>query len=128
LDFKIKIIMKYINNWINGCESKPLNNLYLNKLNPHNGEIISCFADSQKEDVSIAVNSAQKAFVIWKSLSPIKRGEILFKLVDLMKSNFEFLVNCFAVETGKPINDAIGELNAAIKLGYFFSSEGMRLV
>lgn len=119
--------MKYINNWINGNELKPFNNSYLNKLNPHNGEIIACFADSRNEDVSIAVNAAQNAFEDWKLLSPIKRGELLFQLVNLLKSNFEMLAKCFAVETGKPINDAIGELNAAIRLGEFFSSEGMRM-
>lgn len=119
--------MKYIKNWINGCELESANNLYLKKFNPHNGEIISYFAASQKEDVSKAVKVAQDAFENWKLLSPIKRGELLFQLVSLLKSNFEALAKCFAIETGKPINDANGELNGAIKLGEFFSGEGMRL-
>lgn len=119
--------MKYINNWINGSELKPIKNNYLNKLNPHNGDIISYFASSQEDDVSKAVKVAQDAFQNWKSLSPVKRGELLFNLVNLLKSNFDALVKCFSIETGKPINDAIAELNGAIRLGEFFSGEGMRL-
>jgi len=119
--------MKYLNNWINGCESEPGNNLYLNKFNPHNGEIISCFADSQELDVSMAVDSAQNAYEGWKSFSPVKRGELLLQLVKLMQLNFDNLTHIFAIETGKPIKDANGELLGAIKLGEFFSSEGMRM-
>jgi acyl-CoA reductase-like NAD-dependent aldehyde dehydrogenase len=119
--------MKYINNWINGLEVKPESNLYLNKYNPHNNEIISLFANSQKEDVIASISAAQNSYYEWKKLTPIKRGELLFRIVDLMKSNFDSLIKCFATETGKSLNDATGELNGAIRVGEFFASEGMRL-
>lgn len=119
--------MKYINNWINGTEVTPLNNSYLEKYNPHDGSLISKFANSSKEDVNISVEIADSRLEIWKSFTPIKRGEILTDLVNLMKANSQKLTNCFAIETGKPISDANAELNGAIKLGEFFSGEGMRL-
>lgn len=119
--------MKYINNWINGSEATPLNNSYLEKYNPHDGTLISNFANSSKEDVSLSVEVADSKFEQWKSFTPIKRGEILLELVNLMKTNHQKLCNCFALETGKPMADAIGELNGAIKLGFFFSGEGMRM-
>ena len=122
-----KIIMKYIDNWINGKAESPLNNAYIEKLNPHNNSLISNFADSRQEDVNFACEIAHNSFALWSSLTPIKRGEILSELVKLMKLNHQNLCNCFALETGKPILDAIGELNGAIKLGEFFSSEGMRM-
>ncbi|MFZ4671987.1 MAG: aldehyde dehydrogenase family protein [Flavobacterium sp.] len=119
--------MKYINNWINGLEVKPSNNSYLEKFNPHNGLVISKFANSSKEDVNLSVEVADNKFKQWKSFTPIKRGEILLELVNLMKTHHQKLCKCFALETGKPMADAIGELNGAIKLGIFFSGEGMRL-
>ena len=119
--------MRYINNWIGGCEIQPINNKYLEKLNPHNGKVISLFADSEIGDVNHAVEEAKKSFQAWKSYTPVKRGEILFQLVDQLKMNHKSLCECFAIETGKPILDAIGELNGAIKLGEFFAGEGMRM-
>ena len=119
--------MKYINNWINGSEKPPSNNSYLEKYNPHDGSLISKFANSCKEDVNLAVEIAGDKFELWKSFTPIKRGEILFELVNLMKARHQELSTCFALETGKPIADALGELNGAIKLGIFFSGEGMRM-
>ena len=119
--------MKYINNWINGSETSPQSNSYLEKYNPHDGTLISNFANSSKEDVNLSVEVAYNMFEQWKSFSPIRRGEILLELVNLMKINHQKLCNCFALETGKPMADAIGELNGAIKLGIFFSGEGMRM-
>jgi acyl-CoA reductase-like NAD-dependent aldehyde dehydrogenase len=121
------LIMKFINNWINGSELHPYENSYLDKFNPHNGALISKFANSSKEDVNHSVEIAFSKFELWKSYTPVKRGEILLELVNLMKSQHEKLCNCFAVETGKPMADAVGELNGAIKLGIFFSGEGMRM-
>lgn len=119
--------MKYINNWINGLEVPPSDNSYLAKYNPHDGALISNFANSSKEDVNFSVEVAYNKFELWKSFTPIKRGEILLEIVNLMKANQQKLSSCFALETGKPIADAIGELNGAIKLGIFFSGEGMRM-
>ena len=119
--------MKYINNWINGSEVPPLNSSYLEKFNPHDDSLISNFANSSKEDVNLSVEVAYNSFEQWKSFTPIRRGEILLELVNLMKINHQTLCNCFALETGKPMNDAIGELNGAIKLGIFFSGEAMRM-
>ena len=119
--------MKYINNWINGLEVPPSNNSFLEKYNPHDGALISNFANSSIEDVNLSVEVAYKNFEQWKSFTPIKRGEILFELVNLMKKYHQKLCDCFAFETGKPMPDAVGELNGAIKLGNFFSGEGMRM-
>lgn len=120
--------MKYINNWINGLEVPPSNNSYLEKFNPHDGLIISKFANSSKEDVDLSVEVAENSFKQWKSFTPIRRGEILLELVNLMKTHHQKICKCFALETGKPIADAIGELNGAIKLGIFFFRRGYAII
>ncbi len=119
--------MKYINNWINGKEVKSNNGEYVEKYNPHTGMIMSYFANSTNIDVNQSVDIANSKFSEWKNFTPIKRGEYLNRLVELMRSNSNELANCFASETGKIMSDAVGELNGAIKLGEFFSGEGMRM-
>ena len=43
-----KSMAKKINNWINGIEKEPSTKRWIEKINPHNGEVDSLFADSKK--------------------------------------------------------------------------------
>lgn len=116
-----------INNWIGGIECKPHNENWIEKYNPHSGEVHSFYADSSKEDVICAIESAEKGFKLWSDFTPVKRGQILNDIASLMKLELNALAECVAAETGKPIKDAIAEVNAAILQGEFFAGEGMRL-
>ena len=116
-----------IPNWTNGCEASPVADSWLDKFNPHTGELLSRVADSKDEDVDRAIGSAEQAFSSWAELTPVKRGQMLGTLVDVMKGHFDELANCIAVETGKPPQDARGEVGGAILQGEYFAGEGMRL-
>ena len=120
-------IMKKILNWINGEETKPLNDLWLKKINPATEKTDSLFANSESIDLEDAIRAAQQAFNVWARLSPVKRGEILFKFVDMLRDNQVLLTKCVARETGKSYKDAYGEVGAAIAQGEFFAGEGRRL-
>ncbi len=84
--------MKYINNWINGKEVKSNNGEYVEKYNPHTGMIMSYFANSTNIDVNQSVDIANSKFSEWKNFTPIKRGEYLNRLVELMRSNSLFCI------------------------------------
>lgn len=114
-------------NWINGKDSAPENNKWLEKFNPHSGEVHCYFADSSADDVSSAICAAQKAFEIWSEFTPVKRGQILSAVATAMKVRSKELARCIAIETGKPPQDAINEVNASILQAEYFSGEGMRL-
>lgn len=118
---------KKINNWIDGKEVEPSNNLWLPKYNPHSGILLSEFADSANNDVDNAVYVAKKSYDEWSQTTPVKRGLILQQLVNLMRQNTIQLADCVAVETGKSPIDALGEVNAALQQAEYWSSEGMRL-
>lgn len=119
--------IKKIYNWIAGKEYYPLSGNWLEKYNPHTGDILSLFPDSNQDDVNLAIESAAKSFKTWSELTPVKRGQVLSEIVALMKSQKNELAECIAIESGKPMQDAISEVNAAILQGEFFSGEGMRL-
>ena len=116
-----------INNWIGGKESQPVNKCWIEKYNPHTGEILSYYADSNQDDLNHAIESATNAFKFWSEYTPVARGQVLSDIVDLMKLQKNELAQCIAIETGKPIQDAISEVKAAILQAEFFSGEGMRL-
>ena len=129
INFKVipKNKMKYINNWINGVEVKPLKNSWLDKFNPATGRLYSLFANSLKEDVNKAIDAASISFDSWSSTTSVSRGEILFKIANKMKEEIDQLSDCVANETGKKKSDAMGEVKGSIALGEFFAGEGRRL-
>jgi aldehyde dehydrogenase (NAD+) len=116
-----------IPNWIGGKESYPEGDTWLDKFNPHNGERISEVPNSSAADTHRAVFAASDAFPSWSELTPVKRGQILSNIVAAMKLHADELADCVALETGKPPNDAKGEVGGAILQGEFFAGEGMRL-
>jgi aldehyde dehydrogenase (NAD+) len=117
----------YVRNRINGRESDPEGGAWLDKFNPHNGELLCRVADSGAVDTQRAISAAGEAFPAWSELTPVRRGQLLADLVALMKERADELADCIAIETGKPPNDAKGEVGAAILQAQYFAGEGMRL-
>lgn len=116
-----------IGNWVNGIETIPNKTSIIEKFNPNDGEILCHIQDSSLSDLNNAIETASKGFQTWSLFTPIKRGQILGNIVHQMKIHLDEIAECIAIETGKPMNDAIGEVNAAILQGEFFAGEGMRL-
>lgn len=119
--------MMHIPNWINGQESQPEDNGWLEKFNPHTGELLCHVADSSAIDTHRAITVAGESFPAWSQLTPVKRGQILTNIVAAMKLRANELADCIALETGKPPQDAKGEVGGAILQAEYFAGEGMRL-
>jgi acyl-CoA reductase-like NAD-dependent aldehyde dehydrogenase len=119
--------LKHIPNWINGQEASTSSAVWIEKFNPHNGEILCFVADSTAEDVQKAVDNARCAFTSWGELTPVRRGQIIGEIVVAMKLHADELTDCIAKETGKPPQDAKGEVGAAILQAEYWAGEGMRL-
>lgn len=116
-----------IGNWVGGLETRPEGNRWLDRCNPHSGELLYRVADSSARDAQDAIAAAGAAFPGWAELTPVKRGQVLFEIVAGMRRRADELAECIAVETGKPPQDAKGEVAGAILQGEYFAGEGMRL-
>ena len=116
-----------IPNWIDGRESAPDSDVWVDKFDPHTGGLLCRLADSASTDVDRAVTAAEKAFPGWSDLTPVRRGQVLGDLVSILKGRVDEIAECLTVETGKPPQDAKGEVHGAILQGEYFASEGMRL-
>lgn len=116
-----------IPNWIGGEPSQPLENRWLDKFNPHNGQLLCQFAGSSAADSGRAVDAAAAAFAGWAEQTAVKRGQILMEIAGAMKRRAGELAECIAVETGKPPQDAGGETAGSILQAEYFAGEGMRL-
>jgi aldehyde dehydrogenase (NAD+) len=119
--------LQHISNWINGQEALPASAAWIEKFNPHNGEVLCLVADSTAADVQQAVATARDAFPGWAEQTPVRRGQILGDIVAAMKRHADDLADCIAEETGKPHQDAKGEVGGAILQAEYWAGEGMRL-
>lgn len=116
-----------INNWIAGMEQPPRASAWLDKFDPHTGQIMSRPAASNAADVEAAVAAAAASFSEWAGMTPVHRGKILGAWARLMNDRLAELAEIVARETGKPPKDATGEVGAAVSVAEFFAGEGMRL-
>jgi len=116
-----------IPNWINGEQRPAKNGEWFDKLNPHNGELLSRVARSRADDIGEAVSAAKAAQPAWADTPPVQRGLILHKIVVAMQQRQAEIARLVAAETGKSYKDAFGETGGAIQLGLFYASEGQRL-
>mgnify|MGYP002631359882 CR=1 FL=1 len=67
---------------------------------PIDGSFLGDFARGGPEEVNQAVAAAQKAFPAWAALGAQKRGELLFKLADLIEENIKTLANIETLDNG----------------------------
>lgn len=84
-------------------------------LNPATGEVICEVAEADAPDVDKAVQAARSAFNSgeWPKMSATQRGELLYKLADLIEQNIKDLAELETLDNGKPLNDS---LNADLRL------------
>jgi aldehyde dehydrogenase (NAD+) len=73
-------------------------------LDPATEEVIATIAEGNAADVDRAVAAARRAFEgPWSTMRPAERGQILFRLVELMKSHADELAELESRDAGKPI-------------------------
>jgi aldehyde dehydrogenase (NAD+) len=78
-------------------------------INPATGEVICDVAEADSADVDLAVKAARQAFTNgdWFKMSATRRGELLYKLADLIEKNKEELARLETLDNGKPLNDSL---------------------
>jgi acyl-CoA reductase-like NAD-dependent aldehyde dehydrogenase len=92
-------------------------------FDPSTGRVLTKVPRAGAADVDVAVASAREAFEDrrWSGLRPGKRAEILFKLGELIKRNIPELSQLEALDAGKPITMASGEVWSAGEAFRYFS-------
>ena len=76
----------------------------LEVLNPANGQVFASVYLASETDLDQAVLAARRAFEAdeWKGLTPAQRGEILWRVGDLLDEHADMLAELTTLENGKP--------------------------
>ena len=97
-------------------------------INPANEELVADIAEADIADVEAAVNAATEAFKSWRLVPAPLRGEMLFKVGDILKHKKEELSQLLTRDMGKVIAEARGDVQEAIDMAYYMGGEGRRLL
>jgi aldehyde dehydrogenase (NAD+) len=112
----------YINGkWVNGRNT-------FQTINPANEDVVADIAQADIADVDSAVNAASEAFISWRLLPAPLRGEMLYKVGDILKQKKEELSQLLTRDMGKVIAEARGDVQEAIDMAYYMGGEGRRLL
>lgn len=91
---------------------------------PAHGTLVSQTARGTAEDAAGAIAAARKAFDagVWSDLSGKDRATLLLKVADLIDENRTRIARLEVLESGKPISQAMGEIEGAADLWRYAAS------
>jgi len=95
--------------------------------NPATGELLGSFPLSTEADAHAAIAAARAAFEKWRLVPAPKRGEILYRVGELLTRHKEELARIMTQEMGKVLKETRGDVQEGIDMAYYMAGEGRRL-
>src|SRR5579863_6045319 len=105
--------------WVNSASGKTFPT-----INPASGDVITQVAEADVADVDKAVAAARAAFEkgAWKKMSASQRGNLMYKLADLIEKNADELAQLESLDNGKPYHVArAADVNLTIACYRYFA-------
>lgn len=96
-------------------------------VNPATSEVIATVPNGSTKEAKDAVDAASEAFKSWSAHSAYERSELVRKWHDLIHENREDLARTMTLEQGKPLKEALGEIDYANGYISWFAEEGKRV-
>jgi len=94
---------------------------------PADGSRIGSVPALTADDAAQAVEAAHRAFRPWSGELPLTRAQILRRWHDLIVAAREDLARLMVQEQGKPVSEALGEIDYAASYVEFYAEEAKRL-
>ncbi|HNU43576.1 MAG: aldehyde dehydrogenase [Bacteroidetes bacterium OLB12] len=95
--------MEKILNYINGELTNPVSGNFFPTINPAIGKPYALVPDSDKPDVTKAVEAARAAFPKWAATPASNRSAILIKIAELIERDLDKLSLAESIDQGKPV-------------------------
>lgn len=91
------------------------------RISPSHDVVVGTYAKGGIEDTKAAIAAAREAFDKgpWPKWTGGQRAKALRKVADLIDTNKEELALIETLESGKPISQALGEMQGTVELWYY---------
>ncbi len=94
---------------------------------PASGELLGALPHARTDDLDRALLAAQRAFAQWRLVSPLERSAILRRAAALTRERAEQIGLQITLDQGKPLVQAIAEVNASAEVAEWHAEEGRRI-
>ncbi len=116
-----EIFRNYINGeWVGG-------DTFENRNPARTSEIAGYHVKGSPGDVESAAAAAAAAFPGWSAMAAPARGNLLFKVAELLEARIEQLAADMTREEGKTLPESRGEVRRSINIFRYFAGEGSRM-
>ncbi|KAM0331260.1 hypothetical protein ACHAQA_002930 [Verticillium albo-atrum] len=116
----------HFESYVNGEFVPARNGKTFDVLDPGTGNPWATCPDSTRDDVEPAIQSAYAAFQTYSKYTPRKRAQLLLAWHQLIVAAREDLARILVHETGKPMAEALGEIDYATTFTWWFVGEADR--
>ncbi|WP_432464191.1 NAD-dependent succinate-semialdehyde dehydrogenase [Agarivorans sp. QJM3NY_33] len=89
-------------------------------VNPYTGDLIKTFADATDDEVELALNNANQAFLKWRETSFAQRAEILQRAADILRENKTKYAKILTLEMGKLLLEAEAEVELSAQIMEYY--------
>lgn len=117
----MSVFGNYINGeWVTGAT-------FENRNPANTDELVGEFVKGTASDVDAAAAAAEEALPAWSSMAGPARGNLLFKVADILDRKFDQIAADMTREEGKTLPEAKGEVRRSINIFRYFGGEGSRM-
>jgi len=95
--------------------------------NPATGEEIGQVAHARKADLDRALAAAERGLAQWRQVSTVVRARILRKASAILRERIPAVARLMTQEQGKPLGEALGELERTCDTNDWLAGEGERI-
>lgn len=96
--------------------------------NPATGQVVKTFDELDRDGALHAVGRAHAAYEQWSAVAAADRAAVLKKTADLYEERSDELARAIAVEMGKPLKEAKGEVALAASIYRWYGEHGPQLL
>lgn len=95
-------------------------------VNPATEEVLGHLPLCSAADLDEALAASLRGFRIWKSMTAKQRADVMEKAADLIEARRDQIARTLTMENGKPLTEAVGEVQFAADATRWYAEEGKR--
>ncbi len=82
-------------------------------INPFNQEVIATVSEGSRNDAQLAIKAARKTFDQgdWANMPGLERGNIVFKIAELIRRDLDELAKLESLDTGKTLEESKADMD-----------------
>lgn len=96
-------------------------------INPATGTELAWLPHASERDLERALAAAERSFPAWAATPAIERRNLLLAAARLLRERSVAIAHTLTLEEGKPLSEALGEVNASIDIFEWYAEEARRL-